>query len=133
MPSNFTYVLGRKRATAKIVTKLLNYEQMQRRMDIAQDMLTTFNDDPDLLKLLTKHGCMAMTLKPKPNYPNGKRVATIAETKEKNRNRCCWRYQRAHFRSVSGIGKNAGISKLYLRSVTLKETKEILTNKVNTF
>ena len=35
----------------------------------------TFNDDPDLLKkrslLVANHGCMAMTLKPKPNYPNG--------------------------------------------------------------
>ena len=37
-------------AAAKIVTKLLNFEQKQRRMDIAEEMLTTFNDDPDLLK-----------------------------------------------------------------------------------
>ena len=39
-----------KRATANIVPKLLNFEQKQRRMDVAQEMLTTFNDDPDLLK-----------------------------------------------------------------------------------
>ena len=32
------------------VPKLLNFEQKQRRMDIAQETLTTFNDDPDLLK-----------------------------------------------------------------------------------
>ena len=30
--------------------KLLNFEQKQCRMDIAQEMLTTFNDDLDLLK-----------------------------------------------------------------------------------
>ena len=30
--------------------KLLNIEQKQRRMDMAQEVLTTFNDDPDLLK-----------------------------------------------------------------------------------
>ena len=39
-----------KHAAAKIVPKLLNFELKQRRMDIAQEMLTTFNDDPDLLK-----------------------------------------------------------------------------------
>ena len=39
-----------KRAALKIVLKLLNFEQKQCRMDIAQEMLTTFNDDPDLLK-----------------------------------------------------------------------------------
>ena len=37
-----------KRSTAKIVPKLLNFEQKERR--IAQEMLTMFNDDPDLLK-----------------------------------------------------------------------------------
>ena len=36
----FMDVLGMKRAAAKIVSKL----------DIAQEMLTTFNDNPDLLK-----------------------------------------------------------------------------------
>ena len=35
---------------SKIVPKLLNFEQKQRRMDIAQEMLTKFNDDPDLLR-----------------------------------------------------------------------------------
>ena len=39
-----------KRAAAKIVPKLLNFKHKQRRMDIPQEMLTTFNDDPDLLK-----------------------------------------------------------------------------------
>ena len=39
-----------KHATAKIVPKLLKFEKKQRRMDIAQEMLTSFNHDPDLLK-----------------------------------------------------------------------------------
>ena len=46
----FTEVLGMKCATVNIVRKFLNFEYKQRRMDTAQEMLTTFNDDPDLLK-----------------------------------------------------------------------------------
>ena len=46
----FMDVLGMECAAAKIVTKLLNFEQNQRRMNIAQQMLTTFNDDLDLVK-----------------------------------------------------------------------------------
>ena len=46
----FTDVLCMKSAAAKIVPKLLNFEQKQRHMDIAQEILMTFNDDPDLLK-----------------------------------------------------------------------------------
>ena len=64
-----------KCSPATIIPKLLNFEQKQHRVDIVQKMLMTFNDDPDLLKkvitcdesLLRK----AMTLKPKPNQPNG--------------------------------------------------------------
>ena len=39
-----------KRAAAKIVPKLLNFEQKQRRMDLTKAMLTTFNDYQDFLK-----------------------------------------------------------------------------------
>ena len=46
----FVNVLGMKRAAAKIVPKLLNFEQKQRRMNIVQEMLTTFNDNLELLK-----------------------------------------------------------------------------------
>ena len=43
-----------KRALAKIVIKLLNFEQKQRCMDIAQEMLTAFIDDRDWLeKIIT--------------------------------------------------------------------------------
>ena len=38
-----------KRAAAKIVPKLLNFKQKQSHIDIAQEMLTTFSDDPYLL------------------------------------------------------------------------------------
>ena len=34
----------------RLFQKLLNFEQKQRRMDIAKAMLTTFNDDKELLK-----------------------------------------------------------------------------------
>ena len=46
----FTDVLGMKRAAAKIVPKLLNFEQKQHRMNIGQEILTIFNDDSHLLK-----------------------------------------------------------------------------------
>ena len=52
----FTDVLGMKPAATMIVPKLLNFEQKQRRIDIAKEMLATFNDDSD--------GCMAMIMKP---------------------------------------------------------------------
>ena len=45
-----TNVFDMKRAAAKIVSKLLNFEEKHRRMDIVHQMLTTFNDHPDLLK-----------------------------------------------------------------------------------
>ena len=43
-------VWGMKCASAKIIPKLLNFEQKQPLMDIAQEMFTTLNDNPDLLK-----------------------------------------------------------------------------------
>ena len=50
----FTDVLGMKREAARIVPKLLNFQENQRHMDIALEMLTTFNDDPYLLnKVIT--------------------------------------------------------------------------------
>ena len=50
MPSNFYGCFRSERAATNIVSKLLNFEQKQRVMDIAQEMLTTFNDDLYLLK-----------------------------------------------------------------------------------
>ena len=46
----FTDVLDIKRLAAKIVPKLLHFEQKQRRMDIVQGMLITFDNESDLLK-----------------------------------------------------------------------------------
>ena len=48
------------------------------------------------------------------------RFATIEEMKE--------RYQKTRFSSVSKIGKNAGISILYLNRVTLNGTRKLLMN-----
>ena len=39
-----------QRAAAKIFPKLLNFKQKPHCMDTAQEMLSTFKDDPDLLK-----------------------------------------------------------------------------------
>ena len=46
----FMDVLGMKRSTANFISKLLSFEKKQRLMHIAQEMLTAFNDDLDLLK-----------------------------------------------------------------------------------
>ena len=65
MPSNFMDVLGMKHAAAKIVPNKCH-------IDIAQEMLTAFNDFSDLLqKVITSDVSLAMALKPKPNHSNG--------------------------------------------------------------
>ena len=46
----FSDILGLKRVGAKVVPKLLNFDQKIRRMTIAQEMLNDVNDDPDLFK-----------------------------------------------------------------------------------
>ena len=54
MQAIFTDVLGMKRAAAKIVSKLPNFKQKQHCIDIVQEILTTFNDDPGhMLKKVT--------------------------------------------------------------------------------
>ena len=64
IPSKFYGYFRYKSAAAQMVPKLLNFDQKKRSMNIAQEMLTTFNDDPDLIQNVTNHRCMAMTLKP---------------------------------------------------------------------
>ena len=49
----FKDILGMKRAAVKIIPKLFNFEQKQRPMNIAQEMLTTFNNDLDLHRKVT--------------------------------------------------------------------------------
>lgn len=46
----FSDVLGMRRVAAKFVPKLLNFDQKNRRMSLAQEMLNEVNDDPDFLK-----------------------------------------------------------------------------------
>ena len=83
----------------------------------------TFNDDLDLLKKIITgdeswvYGCDIET------KAQSSRFATIEEIKEKSKQKSCWRYLKAHFKSVSSIGKNAGIRVLYLRGVALKATR----------
>ena len=60
-------VLYRKRAAAQIVSKIQNFKHKQLRMVIAQEMLTTFNDDPDLLKNVVTGDELWMYC----NHPNG--------------------------------------------------------------
>ena len=59
-----------RNTTLKLCPKLLNFEQKQRHMDIVQEMLAKFNDDPDLLKKVIKGhiSWVYMTLKSKPNH-----------------------------------------------------------------
>ena len=47
---NFSNVLGMERVAAKFVSKLLNFKQKQRRMEVAQESLNEVNDDAELLK-----------------------------------------------------------------------------------
>ena len=55
MLGNVYDVLGMKRAAANIVPKLLHFVQKDRRMDNAQAMFMTFNEDRDLLKKTITH------------------------------------------------------------------------------
>ena len=45
-------MLGMKHVAAKFVIKLLNFEQKQRRMEVAQGSLNEVNDDAELLKCI---------------------------------------------------------------------------------
>ena len=49
MTSNFYGRFIHETCGSEDFPKLLNFEQKQRGIDITQEMLTTFNDDPDLL------------------------------------------------------------------------------------
>jgi len=46
----FSDVLGMTKRAAKFVPKLLNFDQKNCRMSIAQELLNDVNDNPDLLK-----------------------------------------------------------------------------------
>ncbi|XP_050684031.1 histone-lysine N-methyltransferase SETMAR-like [Leptidea sinapis] len=46
----FSVVLGMKRVAAKFVPKLLNFEQKQRRVEVAQELLNEVTNDAELLK-----------------------------------------------------------------------------------
>ena len=48
--SIFTNDLGMTRVAAKVVPKLLNFDQKQHRISIAQEILDSVRDDPNLLQ-----------------------------------------------------------------------------------
>ena len=50
----FSNDVGMKRVAAKFVPKLLNFEQIQRRMEVVQKSLNEVNDDAELLKCIIK-------------------------------------------------------------------------------
>ena len=72
---------------------------------------------------MTNHGCMAMTLKPKPNHLNGKHFATIEEIKEKSKQKLLAIPKRSFQKCFEDWKKRVKISVLYLREVTLKGTR----------
>ena len=93
-----------KHAAAKIVPKLINFEHKQLRMDNAQKMLTTFNDNPNLLKWVYGYDIETNA--------QSSHFATTEEIKEKSKQ--------------ERVSKNLGLSVLYLRGVTLKGDKIVL-------
>ncbi|UYV62694.1 hypothetical protein LAZ67_2001595 [Cordylochernes scorpioides] len=72
--SIFINDLGMRRVAAKFVPKLLNCDQKQHRMNIANEMLDSVRDDPNLLqRVITgdEAWVMVMTWKPKLKHLNG--------------------------------------------------------------
>ena len=78
-------------------------------MNIGQEMFTTFNDDPDLLKKVITGDKVSVYGYDIETKAQLSRFATIEEIKEKSKCFVDW--------------KNASISVLYLRAVTLKGTR----------
>ena len=54
--SIFTNDLGMTRVAAKFVPKLLNFDQKQHRINIAQEILDSVRDDPNLLQRVITGG-----------------------------------------------------------------------------
>ncbi|CAK1582761.1 unnamed protein product [Parnassius mnemosyne] len=66
--------LGMSRVAAKVVPKLLNFDQKQIRVNIAQEMLDSVRDDSNVLQRAISDDeswILFMTWKPKLNHPNG--------------------------------------------------------------
>ena len=76
------------------------------RIVIAQEVLTTFNDDPNLLKkaiISDESWSYDYDIKTKAQSFYFPTTEDITE----NHNGSCWRHQIKRFRNVSRIGKNA--------------------------
>ncbi|XP_050528011.1 protein GVQW3-like [Daktulosphaira vitifoliae] len=120
----FSDILGMRRVSAKIVPKLLNFDQKNRRMSIALELLNDVNDDPDLLKRVItgdESWVYGYDIETKvqssqwksPGEPRGDKNC-IAEGSRL--------YQKVLIRSVLKIGKSVGTSVLHPRGITLKGT-----------
>ena len=86
---------------------------------------STLNDDSDILKkVITGDESWVYDYDIKTKAQSS-RFATTEEMKEnrKTKQELCCDTKHAHFRSVSRIGKNAGISVFYLSGVNLKRTR----------
>ena len=109
-----------KRAVAKIVPKLLTFEQKQGRMDIAQD------EHLVLLKKVVTADESWVNAHGIETKGQSSRFVTIEEIKEKSKQLLFAIPNNAFQKSISRVGKNADISVLYLRGVTLKGTRYII-------
>ena len=86
-------------------------------MDIVQEMLTTFNDDPDLLKKVTTGD---------ESWVYGYNIKSICYDwgdKRYFETRAVGDTKKRVWEVFWGLEKAAGISVLYLRGVTLKERR----------
>jgi len=73
--ATFPDILGMKHVTVKFVPKLLNFEQKQRRIEVAQESLNEVSNDPELLKHIktsVKCGSTDMKSKLRLNRPSGR-------------------------------------------------------------
>ena len=85
--------------------------------------MTTFNDDPDLLKkVITVDESWAYGYDIETKTQSS-RFATIEEIKKRIKREAVGDTKKVRFRCVSRIGENSCLSVVYLKGVTLKETR----------
>ena len=91
------------------------FEKKQRRMDIAQEMLTTFNQEPELLKKVIAGDNLWAYGYDTETKAQWSRFATVEEIKDiLKKAGAVGDTKKECFRIVSRIGKNARVSVLYL-------------------
>ena len=111
-----------KHVVATFIPKLLNFEQKQCHISIAQELLNNIKNDPSLLKPLDLAPCYFLLFSKLKKPLQGKRFATIYEIKSESKKELM-AIPKSDFRSLSRIGKSVGTSVLYPRGTTLIESK----------